>query len=150
MSDPLKEHEAKVRAADAAHERVRELSTELILAVESAQRQSDQDCRLDGLALTLSEFREGLLRHLAWEECEGYLKPVMSRDPTRAQEVRHLREDHDRFRQAIDGLLQSVMDEARSPDHHVDELCSRVRAFLRELHLHEQREEALVRKVYYE
>lgn len=145
MPTPEQGRRPGLRALQEAHELLRELAADLSAVIDDLGA-AGGNVRFDALALAASEFRDGLLRHLAFEECDGYLKPVTLRNPARGEEVRRLREEHDRMRAAVDRLYEDAIAFAKGEPREFGAFAAGVHGLLAEISAHERKEEALLRE----
>lgn len=94
----------------------------------------------DGLEATQAHIAE----HFRLEEENGHLESVRQRDPRLGRSIDQLAEDHRQLTRGLDTLVG----QARAAVQADEALCAGVRAWVRDLRQHEQRENALVQDAY--
>jgi hypothetical protein len=92
----------------------------------------------------LGMLREQLTEHFRLEEEDGYMAPVLEREPHLERTVAHLHGEHRTLADTLDGLIA----EARTRDKLEDRLREHVRAWVDQVRQHEARENRLVQDTF--
>lgn len=149
MNDVVNEHLSRADASVQAHEELERKTSQLIELMTAWNRKlPDRKALLDG-AEVLSRFRHHLLCHFLWEECDGYMDPVLRLDPTRYHEVDRLRRDHGILRRVAADLHEDIVVAAYGGPVATKDLPARLRDLLRDINDHERREHVLIQEVFY-
>jgi len=99
------------------------------------------------VAARLAELRDQLELHFAHEEVDGYFKDVVRRAPQAAELVEALNAEHPRLFAAIEQLAKFVDESADEADWR-DSASQRFADLIRQLALHERRENRMVQDAY--
>jgi iron-sulfur cluster repair protein YtfE (RIC family) len=97
------------------------------------------------LSRHLGMVRTLITDHFHFEEDGGYMAPLLNEEPRFGALVRELLAEHQQMTKALDAIIQELRGAASVRDVARD----RVRAWVKQLHHHEARENGLVQEAYY-
>lgn len=96
---------------------------------------------------TMEHLRAHLHRMFALEEKDGFLKVVLDKKPTMANEVDHLRDEHQRILRIVDKVYeQSAL--IKAGDAGWKDFSLRLKHCMSEIHHHDESESMLVMNVF--
>jgi hypothetical protein len=100
------------------------------------------------LARAIRRFADHLLRHLAYEELEGYLRAEVALRPEVAPRVRQLQEEHEELRRRV-GHIGADLERRTEDPEEVLLLATDLKDLFLFLHAHEEAETRLSLDVYW-
>jgi hemerythrin len=100
--------------------------------------------KIEDIRPLLAATQAHLLRHFRFEEYEGYMDLVRTREPRLERAVQHLAEEH----QQLANSLSELITEADRADALSDTFRAEVQAWLARVHGHEVRENELVQDAF--
>ncbi|MFQ5422951.1 MAG: hemerythrin domain-containing protein [Phycisphaerae bacterium] len=129
------------------HAKVNELASRLrdhLVTLPSASRAP----WIAELRERFEHLRAHLIKHMALEEQDGYMVPVMETRPTLSDQVDRLKHEHTELTRLLDLIHQTIGD--LKPDDRLclRDCCRRIDDFLSYLERHEQNENILVISVF--
>ncbi len=89
-------------------------------------------------------FRAHGIKHMAFEELDGYMAPVVERRPGLALEVERLQHEHGEFIRILDGIHQLLEDLTSEDRLLVRDCCNRINNLLDYVDHHEKDENLLI------
>lgn len=149
MANVVKNHLEHAEAAMRAHRDLEKHIQQVVLLGNQWQQQEPDCAGLLAGAEVLSKFRHDLICHFIWEECDGYMDPVLRHDPSRYADVDRLRRDHEAMRRTMAELHHETILAAYGGPVDVGGLPSRLLALVKALREHEAHEHALVQDCFY-
>lgn len=104
-------------------------------AVRSPSRRDSAD-----LSARLMAVREHLTEHFRFEEQNGYMASVLTREPRLERTVQQLLNQHRQLKQALDALIEEI-NTGSNPNNTMGE---KIHAWVEQVRQHESRENVLV------
>jgi hypothetical protein len=111
--------------------------------LQKLQEAADADQIADVLA-RLRDTKKHIAEHFRLEEQGGYMDALGKREPRLDNVIAHLRDEHGRLAQS----LHALVGEARTSASVSAEFREKVRAWIGQVHSHEQREDELVQNAF--
>ena len=99
--------QALVRWLREEQDKVREISARMQEKVAVAPRTNQQKW-IEGLRESFDHLRAHQVKHMALEERDGYMVPVVNRRPALAREVDRLAHEHREMRRILDGIHEEL------------------------------------------
>ncbi len=103
---------------------------------------------LDNLKRHFSRLRVHINNHMAAEERDGFLTPVLELRPTLSFEVEHLRKEHAEIARWLDQIWNELVDIREDDDLLIGDTLHRIKHLISTVRHHEEREELLVSFVF--
>ncbi|MFB3788223.1 MAG: hemerythrin domain-containing protein [bacterium] len=82
------------------------------------------------------------------EEDGGFMIPVLEKHPASAKTIEALKEEHARFINEMNALIQSIQGTSSIQKSDVDTVCASFKSLIASLHQHERNENALIQTVF--
>jgi len=99
---------------------------------------------IDKVRDEFEHFRAHFIKHMALEEEDGYLEPVLAKRPALAVEVARLKREHEELVRLMKSIHEDV-DSLQSEDRLLSrDLCRRIEALLSYIEHHEREEDLLL------
>lgn len=129
------------------HQKVDVLSQQLQECVASVPRTNHAKW-IEQVKQAFEHFRAHIVKHMALEEQDGYMVPVLEHRPALTREVERLAHEHDEFRRILDGI-HCLVRELRPEDHLlIRDCCHRIQDFLSYICHHHHDENLMVLSVF--
>jgi uncharacterized membrane protein YccC len=103
---------------------------------------------LSSLRFVAQSLQRHLDRMMALEECEGYMDEVVEICPRLAEKVGALKQDHERFRQALSRILSRLDHLSPTDLAAFTESCGAMRDLLEKLDEHSATETVVIQEAY--
>ncbi len=125
---------------------LRQLMDALRVTLAQEERAGESAQRLATLRFIMQSFQRHLERLMALEEDDGYLGWVVDENPRLDRRVAALRDDHDRFRDASQRVLERLGRISDADRSELDPACEELMQLLRMLDEHREREGVLIQE----
>lgn len=98
----------------------------------------------------LRDFKNHLLKHFDLEEEGGFMSEILQQAPEAANQVKKLEAEHGEILSRLDGILADLKGmEVKEPSR-LEDIRHRVLQWIALMHAHEETENKLIQKVYYQ
>lgn len=98
----------------------------------------------------LRDFRNHLLKHFDLEEEGGFMNEILSEAPEAMNKVKKLEAEHGQIISNVDGILADLKEMQQKEISRFEEVRNRVTQLLTTVRNHEEAENDLIQKVYYQ
>ncbi len=129
------------------HEKVNELADALLERVAVVPR-SNLGSWIKDTQKRFDHFRAHMVKHMALEECEGYMLFVLERRPGLAPQVDKLKHEHAELGKIMDDVHHAVAELGPEDRLRVRDCCHRIQELLSYIEHHENAETMLVTFVF--
>lgn len=125
------------------HEKVREISARMEDKVAAAPRTNQQKW-IEEVRETFEHLRAHHIKHMALEERDGYMVPVVDHQPALAGEVDRLAHEHGELQRILD-VIHQELHRITSEDHLlIRDICRRIQDLLSYVEHHDADENLLL------
>lgn len=142
MHEPLTRQKAD-RMLAVEHETLNRLMDELRAEIAVLPRSGLQPW-IDRLIERFGHFEAHLIKHMALEEHDGYLSPVLAERPTLAKEVARLKHEHIEFVRLLQSVRQQLQQLEADDSIAPGDWCHRLARLLGYVEQHEHEEDLLL------
>jgi hypothetical protein len=146
---PAMETAENVRWLREAQQRAGDLRAALRQRVATVPRSGCEQW-FDELRDRFEHLRAHVQKHMALEECGGYLVAVLEHRPTLYSKVDRLRSEHRQLARVMDGIHQALRETKATDPLLVTDSCARIQQLLSYLEQHESHENLMVLSVFTE
>jgi hemerythrin-like domain-containing protein len=127
---------------------LRQLMDALRVTLAREERAGDSAQRLATLRFIVQSFQRHLERMMSLEEDDGYLGWVVDENPRLDRAVAALRDEHDRFRDALQRVLHRLGHITAENRADLDPACQELLDLLRMLDEHREKEGGLLQEAF--
>jgi hemerythrin-like domain-containing protein len=125
------------------HEKIKEISARMLDQVALAPR-TNQQRWIDDVREAFEHLRAHHVKHMALEERDGYMLPVVDRRPALAGEVDRLAHEHREIQRIMDRIHQELHDLSSEDNLLIRDACRRIQDLLSYVEHHEGDESLLL------
>jgi hemerythrin-like domain-containing protein len=140
------DHQGLAQRTFVEQKMLKQLMDALRVTLAREEKHGDSTQRLATLRFIAQSFQRHLERMMSLEEDDGYLGWVVDENPRLDRIVAELREDHDRFRTAMQQMLHRLEHPTAGNAGQLDTLCEDLLVLLRTLDEHREKEGVLLQE----